>query len=263
MLRFFISPHPTFKSYKAPDKERVEKSPYYWWWYALTLNDEYLAVCDDADGAHKGGKLATSCEEEIRQVYTDFGDVRYEGDRYKAFCDWWRAPVSTGERRGEYLFAEPVHASTVKVLEGATDVERAMTSDDTIIVSIPLNRQRQHVNKAIDRLLKKHMQTEKGRAVRNPSHSKARYSLSKPSVPNALKKSFELYTARRQSLFDDIKTSNGELAKLTNLNYTVSFNFDNENSDNAARNRTISVIVSRHIASAKKTIHNIKYGCFP
>ena len=39
----------------------------------------------------------------------------------------------------------------------------------------------------------------KGRAVRNPKLSKARYSLSKPCVPNALKKAFDVYDAKLQA----------------------------------------------------------------
>ena len=206
MLRFFISPHPTFKSYKAPDKERVEKSPYFWWWYALTLNDDYLKLCEQKANDILLTDTQTESEQKIRQVYKDFGDVRYEGDRYKAFCDWWRAPLQTGERRGEYLFAEPVCASTVSALDSLAEVESAFASDETIVVSIPLNRQRQHVDKALDRLLRKHMNTTKGRAVRNPRHSYARYSLSKPAVPDALKKSFELYTAKRDSQLNQTKT---------------------------------------------------------
>jgi hypothetical protein len=263
MLRFFISPHPTFKSYKAPDKERVEKSPYYWWWYALTLNDEYLAVCESADGAPNGGKLLESCEEKIRQVYRDFGDVRYVGDRHKAFCDWWRAPISTEESRGEYLFAEPVHASTVNVLDCINDAEGAIASDDTLVISIPLSRQRQHVDKAIDRLLKRHMRTEKGRAVRNPSQSKARYHLGKAAVPSALKKIFTIYDCKLDTKNSLTKTTNIDIAYQTGIARLSGTESDNEILNAAAKNRILSVQVSRYLKSAKNIIKNVGLGTFP
>ena len=52
------------------------------------------------------------------------------------------------------------------------------------------------MDKAIDRLLQKHMHTVKGRTVRNPKLSSARYSLSTSVVVDALKKTFDVYDAR-------------------------------------------------------------------
>ncbi|SFE81188.1 hypothetical protein SAMN04487869_11880 [Marinobacter sp. DSM 26671] len=262
MLRFFISPHPTFKSYKAPDRERAEKSPYFWWWYALTLNTEYVRLCEQNADDILLTDIPTENEQKMRRVHEDFGDVRYEGDRYKAFCDWWRTPVSTGERRGEFLFAEPVHTSTVSVLESVTDAERTIASADTLVLSIPLNRQRQHVDKAIDKLLKKHMRTEKGRAVRNPRQSRARYHLNKAAVPSALKKSFDLYDAKRLSKEKNEKISNFDLAKSIDLAYLKQKTLDDSVLDEAAKRRIISVQVTRYITQAEKIISKVLYGEF-
>jgi hypothetical protein len=261
MLRFFISPHPTFKSYKAPDRERVEKSPYYWWWYALTLNTEYIGLCRQVAGGILLTDAQTEKERKVREVYQDFGDVRYDGDRYKAFCDWWRAPVYTGERRGEYLFAEPVYDSTVSVLDSLTDAERAIASAETLVLSIPLNRQRQHVDKAIDRLLKRHMNATKGRTVRNPNQSKARYQLKKAVVPGSLKKSFDVYDAKQTALSNHRKLKNTEIARAANL--IIKRRKNKEIEDDATHRRSISVEVSRHISFASKMISNSALGVFP
>lgn len=196
------------------------------------------------------------------RVYEDFGDVRYKGDRYKAFCDWWRAPVSTGERRGEFLFAEPVHARTVNVLDSLANAVSAIVADDTLVVSIPLNRQRQHVDKALDRLLKRHMRTTKGRTVRNPRQSKARYHLNKAAVSSALKKAFDLYDARKLSKANGEKVSNFELAKSIDLVYLEQKKLTDSILDEAAKKRIVSVQVSRHIAQAEKIISNVLYGEF-
>ena len=40
------------------------------------------------------------------KVYEDFGDVRYEGDRYVAIVKWWNAKLTDGETKGAYLFTE-------------------------------------------------------------------------------------------------------------------------------------------------------------
>ena len=77
------------------------------WWYALTLNEDYRKICQQYDKS--APKLDTHTEREIvmRRVFSDFGDVRYEGCRYKAFAKWWTNRVNTNETRGVYLFAEP------------------------------------------------------------------------------------------------------------------------------------------------------------
>jgi hypothetical protein len=263
MLRFFISPHPTFKSYKDPDRERVEKSPYYWWWYALTLNTEYIELCRKVAGDILLTDAQTEKERKVREVYQDFGDVRYDGDRYKAFCDWWRARPHTGERRGEYLFAEPIYDSTVSVLDSLTDAERAMASADTLVLSVPLNRQRQHVDKAIDRLLKRHMNATKGRTVRNPNQSKARYQLSKAAVPSALKKTFTVYEEKLAAENNSLKITNIEIAFRAKIDSGTQKNNGDETFDNAAKNRILSVLVSRHIKRAKEIINNAGSGTFP
>ena len=46
MIHFFISPHPAFGNYKKPVIWKVEASPYFWWWYALTLNEDYKKLCE-------------------------------------------------------------------------------------------------------------------------------------------------------------------------------------------------------------------------
>jgi hypothetical protein len=82
MKRFFISKHPTFGSYKSSVAHKVEQSPYYFWWLALTFNEEYLELCAAAS------EVIKSKRSPIHKVFADFGDVRYDGDKYKAFANW-------------------------------------------------------------------------------------------------------------------------------------------------------------------------------
>ena len=77
MIRFFISPHPTFGNYKKPIKWKVEASPYFWWWYALTLNEDYKKLCEQKASGET--VLAETAEQEKQlQIYEDFGDVHYK-----------------------------------------------------------------------------------------------------------------------------------------------------------------------------------------
>ena len=93
MRRFFISQHPTFGSFANPISSLIEKSPYYFWWLALTLNKYYLSFCENPkilfilDSSNKNTDIYNI--NEIEKVYKDFGDVRYVGCKYQAFTKWW------------------------------------------------------------------------------------------------------------------------------------------------------------------------------
>ena len=50
----------------------------------------------------------------MRGTHKDFSDVRYKGDRYAAFAQWWRNRVNTTETRVEFLFAYPLANSFVQ-----------------------------------------------------------------------------------------------------------------------------------------------------
>ena len=111
MRRYFISQYPTFGSYANPTKWKIEQSPYFYWWLALTLNGDYVALC----GNPSANRFKT--KKKLLKVYEDFGDVRYEGDRYVAFAKWWNAKLANGETKGAYLFAEPLTEMKVELVE--------------------------------------------------------------------------------------------------------------------------------------------------
>ena len=96
MKRFFISPHPTFGSYKKPIKFKIEESPYFWWWYALTLNKKYKLFCENNNNCKK--ELQKNELLQLERIFEDFGDIRYEGCRYLAFTKWWNSRVNTNEK---------------------------------------------------------------------------------------------------------------------------------------------------------------------
>ena len=258
MLRFFISPHPTFGSYKKPKTWGVEESPYFWWWYALTLNTDYVRLCaNTADGKR------TRVSAAIRRTYTDFGDVRYEGDRYAAFAQWWRNRVNTTETRGEFLFAEPLANSFVQHVTDGDAASSALKDEAVLLISIPLDRQRQHIDRSIDRLLRKHLTTKKGRTVRDPKLSRARYHLSRSLVPSALKKSFAVYEARKALEAEGQRINNSKIAEMAQLTYKETPKADEVAYTEAERRRIISATVARHYRTATELIRSAAEGHFP
>jgi hypothetical protein len=264
MLRHFRSPHPTFGSYKAPIPQLVEASPYFWWWYALTLNSAYIAYCKQKAEQKPKTSLLNRKEKLLSSVYDNFGDVRYEDCRYVAFCKWWRYKVSKDESRGEYLFAETPLSSGVRISEvkDMALAQVAIESDDLLLVVIPKNRQRQHIDKALDKILKSHLKVRRGRTTRsNPANSNARYSLSKPVLASALKKAFDLYDARQAAASSERRVTNVELARKVGLKLNERKNKDSE-SNYASRSRIMSIQVSRYLATAEKLIEQTANGKF-
>lgn len=250
MRRYFISRHPTFGTYKDPVPFKVESSPYYWWWYALTLNEDYASAC--RNGGVGGEKL-----------YADFGDILYEGSRYFAFCCWWRERVNTLEQRGAYLFAEPVlPGKSVSIVHDLEFAENAIADSNRLLVSIPLDAQRKHIELRLNNILKKHLKPEAGRLVRSVKKSQARYCMHKPVVPSALKKCFDLYDAKRQAAVNKETVSNFELTKRVGLKVQEREKEDEINTVENYR-RTVSATVSRYISQAENMIANAGLGKFP
>lgn len=263
MYRYFISQYPTFGSYKKPKPYLVEASPYFWWWYALTLNETYAHLCELKESETLLTESETDFPEAMLQVYEDFGDVRHEGCRYRSFAKWWRERVNTGETRGEYLFAESPHVGKVKELTSISEAEEYLADDSFLLISIPLDRQRQHIDKALDKILKKRLKAVKGRAARDLIKCTARYCLSKPLTAGSLKKTFDVYS---------IKIGLGSVGRVE-YNYEIfdkaglklnekSEGFD-EIKDEQATRRTKSVVVSRYVRSANSLIGSAGVGLFP
>lgn len=263
MLRFFISPHPTFGSYAQPHKWKVEASPYFWWWYALTQNAEYRQLSQDIASGTVQQHMLTEQQQKMLTVYEDFGDVQFEGCRYAAFARWWRNRVNTNETRGERLFAEPPLPHAVRLLQHMDDAAAVLNSEDVLLLAVPRDMQRQHIDKAIDRILRKHVVTQKGRASRNPKLSKARYSLSKPVLAQSMKKAFDVYDLRTAAAAEGVKLSNEKVAKAAKLAYQQKNTHKEAVLDAAERRRVVSAIVARHYKDAKTMIANAAIGCFP
>jgi len=258
MKRFFISKHPTFGSYKKPVAYKVEQSPYYFWWLALTLNEDYLQLCCAAP------EFINSKHSPLHQVFADFGDVRYDGDKHKSFANWWRNKANNTETIGEYLFAEPV-ASTKVMLVG--DAEAAKLSADdasSLLINIPKNLNRRQIDKALDAIFKKELSFEKGRQTRNPSRSNARYKLSKPVKAESLKSAFDIIEAEREALANGKKLSNVQLADKVGLRVEISEATRAEQDDLAEYELyLLSTTVSRKKKLAKTAIANAAKGIFP
>jgi hypothetical protein len=255
MRRYFISQYPTFGSYANPKKWKIEQSPYFYWWLALTLNGDYVALC----GNPSANRFKT--KKKLLKVYEDFGDVRYEGDRYVAFAKWWNAKLANGETKGAYLFAEPLTEMKVELVEDVATAERLIADEDELLIRVSKGMKRTHIDKTLNRIFKKHIEFEKGRQTRNPNRSNARYSLSKPIAIDSLQTAFALYNLIEQAETEGTKVNNYALAKQ------VGIEVEQRNTDEewnvAYKRRVVSVAVSRKKKIAVDAINSVANGVFP
>jgi anaerobic ribonucleoside-triphosphate reductase len=197
------------------------------------------------------------------KVYEDFGDLRYEGDRYVAFKQWWTERVNTNEQRGVYLFAEPPHTASVSVIQAVDEAAAALSSEDTVLIAVNVTRQRKHIDSRIERILKKHMgELKRGRQVRNPKLSAARYRLSKAVQAQTLKKTFTVYDIRTAAEAEGRRVSNWEVAQQAKLDYRP-HDKGLDVYDETAVKRVVSAIVARHMKDARTIIENAAVGRFP
>lgn len=249
MLRYFISQHPTFGSYSNPIASKIEQSPYFFWWLALTLNKDYLEYCENPSS----NRFKTNSN--IHQVYKDFGDVRYTDEKYLAFTKWWRSKVNDTETRGEYLFAEPLTSNKVRLIEDTNTAEAVINDESNLLISIPKTLTRKQIDKGLEKLFKQQMTFERGRQTINPSRSNARYALTKPIKVESIKTAFDLYELVQSS---DDSVSNFKLSKL------VGIKVSSKEMDNIpSLRRKISVAVSRKKRTATDAINNVIEGIFP
>ena len=255
MRRYFITQHPTFGSYANPIRSKIETSPYFFWWLALTLNDEYVSLCESVSVQQK-----TQTDKQINQVYEDFGDVRYEEDKHLAFTKWWRSKANDTEIKGEFLFAEAISVSKVMLVDDRDTAIQAVEDESSLLIRVPKNIRRKQIDKAIDRMFAKEMEFEKGRQVRNPNRSNARYHLTKPIKIENLKASFYVYEIQRLAIMNDEKVDNKKLAKAIGLK--VERRVKDEAYDAAYEARIVSVAISRKKKLAIDAIANVVEGKF-
>ena len=207
--------------------------------------------------------MLNTTDARMLKVYEDFGDVRYEGDRYVAFKQWWTERVNTNEQRGVYLFAEPPHTASVSVIQHVDEAAAALSSEDTVLIAVNVTRQRKHIDTRIERILRKRMgELKRGRQVRNPKLSQARYRLSKAVQAQTLKKTFAVYDIRTAAAAEGRRVSNWDVAQLAKLDYRQR-DKGLDIYDETAVKRVVSAIVARHMKDAKSMIENAAAGTFP
>jgi hypothetical protein len=242
---FFSAPHPLFgRSKNKLSVSYQQRSPFYWWWAYLRRNADYLACCD-AGGA---GKLAA--------LYADFGDVR-EDDFHK----WW-----TEDRRAVRLFAEPPLTVRFGELTAKTEWDDNWTSDDVMVVVVPLNVAKRSLKGEFNKLLNARHKGKQGRPAIANMESRALYKLTRNYTIANLQTTlavYDLWLARKSQTGNENMTL-WQIGVKLNLNREAAFLAQSDSySDRLVGRNLLGATVGRYVTQAKRIIESTALGVFP
>jgi hypothetical protein len=165
---------------------------------------------------------------------------------------------------GEYLFSEPVTPQKVALIEDEATAKNLLTDASSILINIPKNLSRKQIDKALENIFRRELTFEKGRRMRNPKRSNARYNLSKPVKAHSLKTAFDIILLEREAQEIGKKMSNIQLADACGIKVNVSSTTKSEQSDLAEYEAyLLSTTVSRKKKLANTAIANAANGLFP
>lgn len=230
----FSYQHPVFgTASKLAPPTKWEKTIYFWWWAYLKRNAVYLQTCENGgDGPCAG-------------LYRDFGDVR--GDDFKA---WW-----SEDGRGARLFAEPRAEDSVRLLN---EGEEALSRDEALTISLPLNLPKKTLEAHVKRLLAVHHKGQRGKQY--AKQSRARYKVQgQPNVP-ALAMGLAVW---------DMRHANPEMPlweigdRVPGLLRTQKIKPGDDHHDLTVKKRALAAVVSRYIKRVQSSIDGVKRGDFP
>ena len=277
--RIFPLQYPFGMIFKRPSYTSITESPYFWWWYALTLNTEYIKCC-----AHKG-------KGDLRALYKDFGDVRHIASHrvaldnvelLRAFITWWRAPMSSTDSttRAVYLFAEPAHPFTARTITDIDDAEAVLNDPRQALISVPLDVTKGGLIKMLMKQATALNTRKRGSAIRKLSSSQALYiPTSTPNVER-LGQMFHCYDIYIKSKRTGKRLTNTNISEEAGVYSTMSedaFPMENKNAIKLrsggdymndknfllTQQRADALKVSKYLGAAKKIIANVAEGKFP
>jgi hypothetical protein len=241
----FRAQHPLFgRANKRLSDTYQKRSPYYWWWAYLRRSEAYLKCCAE-DGA---GPLAA--------LYADFGDVRDDD-----FHKWW-----TSGQRGAKLFGEQRLEAKFQELRSTEDWSSSWSSDDVMIVAVPLRESNRGLKGKFAKLLDSRLQRHRGRPVLSDENQTSLYPLARNFTTQNLERALEAY---------DLWTANKSLPKaqqksLWEIGVDMRFNkqasrqaMSKTSAERLLGRNMLGAHVRRYVSHAQKIIENTERGVFP
>ena len=231
-----------FNDQKPP--EGVTRSPFYWWYKFLSLNDEY-------EQALKGKK--TKIDKSIVQAL---------GNPFKQdFKSWWRDRID--------LFAEPQLNYKMMI---ATNAKELAPFDNIEVINlvVPLNWTNVGIKRSfarvIDRLVPKVKSKERGVNIKG---SKAKFKIGRKWNPSSLETAYKIYVEKQKA--DDEMRRGAEKIYWADIGIRVGLSWAKGknmkigdrgklSSDNR---KTLTILTMRHYKRAEAFIKASASHTFP
>lgn len=239
----FVAPHPLFgRLGKRLTISYQQRSPYYWWWAFLRRNEDYLACCE------RGGKG------KLAKLYEDFGDVRSED-----FHAWW-----TTNERGARLFGEKPLPLNLKELKDAQEWSADWQPENVMVVAVPLNLPKQHLESKFSKLLKKRHDGQRGRRKAENAHaSTAAYRLHRNVSVPTLRVQLAVYDAVIENQRQNRRKTLAKIGEELKLVATAMPNPKDNKQDSESKRNVMAATVRRYFKAAERIVENITKGQFP
>ena len=237
----FKGQHPVFgRANNRLSASYQQRSPYYWWWEFMRRNAEYMACCAD------GGKGT------LTALYADFGDV--SNDNFK---QWW-------DEHGFRLFAEkPKPIKLIELVEPG-EWEPSWSKDEVMVVAVPLDIPKRHLQGFFARLLKERHGGKRGRkALSDIDASSARYPLHRNVSIHTLRIQLAVYDAVLSVKSGSEKKTLAQIGTELKLVHKANSRTADEVMTDERRKAVLASTVSRHFKDAQRIIANTLNGQFP
>lgn len=242
MKVYFSGQHPTFGTkYKPKSPTYQQRSPYYWWWAFLRLNEDYIQCCE------LGG------EGNLAALYKDFGDVRGE-----SFKEWWK-------EKGVALFAEKPLPQNLTKLTNKVEWDETWV-DSVMVVAVPMDMSKRYIYSEFIKLIKKHHTAKRGRTAQEWAKSTAKYPINRNHTIDNLRTTFAVYEAyvANSKLPKAQKLTVWQLGdKLRVVKSAEKSKNEIEERSEIERRNILAASVSRYVKQAKEIIAATAQGIFP
>ena len=236
----------TYSETNPPDG--VTRSPFYWWFKFLQLNDEY-------QNAVKGRKTKIP-----KQVVKDFGDVTKTD-----FKSWWKDRV--------HLFAEPQLNYPMRIATGIHEI--APFNDPQVInLVVPLNWTNVGIKRSfarvIDKLVPKEVSTKRVEGappIKRVIKTEAEYKIGRKWSISGFEYAYKIYLVKKKS---DLLVAQGgkklpwaDIAEEAQLPSYIQYKAGKTVYNETEIRRLLTILAKRHYKRAEAYIKSAVSKQFP
>ena len=190
----------------------------------------------------------------LAKLYEDFGDVRSDD-----FHAWW-----TTDRRGARLFGEKPLPLNLKELKDAGEWSDEWQSEEVMVVAVPLNLPKRHLESKFIELLKKRHVGQRGRKKAEDAYaSTAQYPLHRNVSVPTLRVQLAVYDAVMAKRRGDVGKTLAQIGKELKLVASAMPSSSDLKDEAEYKRNVMAATVSRHFKAAQRIVANVVKGEFP